>query len=181
MYHARAVVYFAALDKYFGSKPQSFEVSEGQTLWQQTVGIPDGEKDAGQYRTFELLSFHQPDGDVLYVRIQDKDAGVVYATVPLGHMVMGYPPEEFVDTSCHLHVLQMISPKEYLYTGLGPNAELLGQQDYADVKTRPHLRRSPEGTVGIAGGVAVVPQTPQEAAAASGPKLSDRPPGMPAD
>jgi len=84
-----------------------------------------------------------------------------------------------LDTQSQLHVLQMIAPKEYLYTRLGPNAEMLGQQDYADRKTRPYLKKSADGAVAVAGGMTVVDQTAQQAAAVAGPKLSDRPAGMP--
>jgi len=177
VYHVRAAIYMAAMEKFFDSPAVGIEVSEGKTLWQQTVGIPDGQKNAGQYRNFELLSFRQPKDNMLYVRIEDHDAGVVYATLPLGRLINGYDPEAQVDTKSQLHVLTMVSPKEYLYTCLGPNAEMVGQQDYADLKTRPHLKRLASGEVMIGGGVEVIPQTAQEAAA--GPKLSDRPAGMP--
>ena len=179
VYHVRALVYMAGMDKYFASPGSGIEVSEGTTLWQQTVGVPEGQKGAGTYRSYELLSFRQPKDNMLYVRIQDKDAGVVYATVPLGRLVNGYAPDVQVDASSQLHILQMVAPKEYLYTRLGPNAEMVGQQDYTDLKTRPHLKRIPDGDVSIAGGIEVLPQTAQ-AAGATGPKLSDRPAGMPA-
>ncbi len=77
-----------------------------------------------------------------------------------------------------LHILQMIAPKEYLYTRLGPNAEMLGQEDYTDLKTRPHLKRTTDGDVAIGGGIEVLPSTAQTTV--TGPKLSDRPAGMPA-
>ena len=176
-YHVRAAIYMAAMDKFFASPATVIEISEGKTLWQQTVGIPDGQKNAGQYRSYELLSFRQPKDNMLYVRISDHDAGVVYGTFALGRLINGYDPEAQVDTQSQLHILEMVAPKEYLYSHLGPNAEMLGQQDYADLKTRPHLRRSAEGAVAIAGGVEVEPRTAQ--ATATGPKLSDRPPGMP--
>lgn len=178
VYHVRALVYWAGLDKYFSSTTSPIEVSEGTTLWQQTVGIPDGQKNAGQYRNYELLSFRQPKDNMLYVRIEDKDAGLVYATLPLGRLINGYAPEAQVDSLSQLHVLQMIQPKEYLYTRLGPNAEMLGQQDYADLKTSPHLKRAADGDVAIGGGIEVLPQTAQQVAP-TGPKLSDRPAGMP--
>jgi hypothetical protein len=178
VYHVRATVYMAALDKYFASAPTAIEISEGQTLWQQTVGIPDGEKNAGQYRSYELLSFRQPKDLMLYVRIQDKDAGLVYATLPLGRLINGYDPEILVDAQSQLHILQMVEPKEYLYTRLGPNAEMLGQQDYSDLKTRPHLRKAADGNIAIVGGIEVMPR--DETQTVAGPKLSDRPAGMPA-
>jgi hypothetical protein len=178
IYHVRALVYFADMDKYFGSPVEAIEVSEGTTLWQQTVGIPDGQKNAGQYRSYTLLSFRQPRDNMLYVRIEDENAGVVYGTYPLGRLINGYEPEEQVDMLSQLHILQMIAPKEYLYTRLGPNAEMLGQEDYTDLKTRPHLKRTTDGDVAIGGGIEVLPSTAQTTV--TGPKLSDRPAGMPA-
>ncbi len=88
---------------------------------------------------------------MLYVRIEDAGAGLVYGTFPLGRLINGYDPEEQVDALSQLHILQMISPKEYLYTRLGPNAEMLGQQDYTDLKTRPYLKRTADGDVAIGG------------------------------
>ena len=180
VYHVRAVVYSADADKYFASSVASIEVTEGQTLWNQTVGIPEGQKNAGQNRSYTLLSFRQPKYLMLYVRIEDDSAGLVYGTFPLGPLINGYDPEAQVDALSQLHVLSMVAPKEYLYTRLGPNAELLGQQDYTDLKTRPHLRRSADGDVAIAGGIEVIPKSEEEAQAGpQGPKLSDRPAGMP--
>ncbi len=178
-YRVRAIIFMAATNKYYASPAKGIEITEGTTLWQQIVGIPDGEKNAGQNRTYELLSFQQPSADMLYVRIEDKDQGIDYATLPLGRLVDGYQPEVQIDALSQLHILQMIAPKEYLYTRLGPNAEMLGQDDYTDLKTRPHLRHMADGNVAVTGGYQVQPESPEEAVA--GPKLSDRPPGMPAD
>jgi len=178
-YHVRALIYFDAMDKYFASHGAGFEVSEGKTLWQQTVGIPDGQQDAGHYRQYEMLSFQQPKDLMLYVRIQDHDAGIVYGTYPIGRIINGYDPEAQVDALSQLHVLLMNAPKEYLYTRLGPNGELLGQDDYTDLKTRPHLKRAANGDVVIAGGIEVPGQTAEAASTVVGPKLSDRPAGMP--
>ena len=177
VYHIRAVIYCADLDKYFTSPVAPVEVTEGQTLWQQTVGIPDGQKNAGQYRQYTLLSFRQPKYLMLYVRIEDQNAGLVYGTFPLGPLINGYDPEAQVDALSELHILQMIAPKEYLYTRFDPNAELLGQQDYTDLKTRPRLQKTSDGDVAISGGIAVLPTTAQ--ATVPGPKLSDRPTGLP--
>jgi len=179
IYHIKAEVYFAPMDKYFTSGAVPIEVTEGQTLWQQTVGIPEGQKNAGQYRSYTLLSFRQPTANMLYVRIEDTNAGVVYATYPLGRMIDGYDPEAQVDLLSQLHILEMVAPKEYLYTRLSPNGDMLGQQDYTDLKTRPRLTRSSAGDVAIGGGIEVLPETAAQAAAVGGPKLSDRPAGMP--
>jgi len=179
VYHIRAVIYFADMDKYFASDATPIEVTEGETLWQQTVGIPQGEKNAGQYRTYSLVSFRQPKYMMCYVRIVDDNAGVVYGTYALGPMINGYDPEAQVDMESQLHVLEMIAPKEYLYTQLGPNGEVMGQKDYTDLKTRPRLERTAAGDVAVGGGIEVLPSTITPGTE-TGPKLSDRPAGMPA-
>ena len=177
VYHIKAVVYFPQMDKFFTSDPVPIEVTEGQLLWSQKVGIPDGQANAGQYRTFSLLSFRHED-NILYVRIEDEGAGVVYGTYPLGRLIDGYPPEAQVDLLSQLHILQMIQPKEYLYTRVGADGSILGQQDYTDLKTRPRLDRNADGDVAVGGGIEVLPKAPEQADAA-GPKLSDRPAGLP--
>jgi len=178
-YHIRAEVYYAAMDKYFQSNPAVITVSEGQTLWTQNVGIPDGQNNAGQFHTFTLLSFRQPKYLMLYVRVVDENAGKVLATFPLGSLINGYPPDVAVDSLSQLHILQMIAPKEYVYTRLSANADMLGQLDYTDLKTRPHLRKAADGDVVISGGIEVLPSTHKDVEN-TGPKLSDRPAGVPA-
>jgi hypothetical protein len=177
VYHVRAVVYSDTLNQYFGSGGKAIEISDGTTVWQQTVGIPDGSLNAGQYRSYELLTFHQPNANMLYVRIKDNDAGKVYATLPLGRLVDGFDPEVQVDSLSQLHILQMIAPKEFLYTRLGPNAEMLGQQDFLPLRTWPHLKRLADGDVTVTGGMELQPQAPDQMIV--GPKLSDHPAGLP--
>jgi hypothetical protein len=177
-YHVRALIYFKEMDKYFASPTSVVEVSEGQTLWSQTVGIPDGQPDAGQYRTYTLLSFRQPKNLMLYVKIVDENAGKVHGTFALGPLINGYDPDVEVDALSELNILQMIAPKEYVYTRLGPNGDMLGQKDFTDLKTRPHLRKAGDGDVAVAGGIEVLPST-RPANEPVGPKLSDRPVGMP--
>ena len=87
VYHVRAVIYFAAMEKYFSLPIAGIEISEGQTLWQQTVGIPDGQKNAGQYRSYKLLSFRQPRDNMLYVTSRTK--GRVGSDVPSGGLING--------------------------------------------------------------------------------------------
>jgi hypothetical protein len=178
-YHLRAIIFSDELQSYFGSKGTGFEVSEGQTLWSQKVGIPQGQKDAGQFRTYSLVSFRQTKNLLLYVRVEDDAAGLIYGTYALGALVNGYPPQAQVDALSQLHILEMVAPKEYFYTRIGPDASMLGQQDYTDLKTSPRLKRTAEGDVNISGGIEVLPKSPDANTAATGPKLSDRPAGMP--
>jgi len=86
-YHVRTNVYFADLRKFFYSATRVFEVTDARPIWQQTVGIPDGVAASGDVRTYSLLTNRFPDHTSLYVRVQDKDTGIVYATYSLGRAI----------------------------------------------------------------------------------------------
>src|SRR5262245_23847540 len=86
-YHVRTHVYFADLGKFFYSPTRVFEVTDARPIWEQTVGIPDGVAAPGSVRTYSLFTNRFPDHTSLYVRVQDKDTGIVYATYSLGREI----------------------------------------------------------------------------------------------
>jgi hypothetical protein len=178
IYRVRATVYFEPLHRYFTSEAQNVEVTEGKTIWQQTVGVPDGAEGAGGYRQFTVMMHRLPTENVLYVRVVDKQAGLVYATFPIGRLAMSMEPEIMLDEANRLHVLHLTSPRVFTHTTVGLNGELLGQITYNETKTRPHLRKVADGRVGIGGGQMNIPVA-QPVNGPPPPKLSDRPPGMP--
>lgn len=178
LYRIRANIFFAELNRYFSSMPVSIEVSEGKVLWQQTVGVPEGQPGAGGYRLYELLSFRQPKDNMLYVRVQDKEAGVIYATYPVGRLLVANEPQVQLDAQNQLHILQLVGPKVYAYSRVGLNGEWGGQTTYLAAKTRPRLTKLASGKVDVSGGQMDVPVV-QAADAPPAPKLSDRPAGMP--
>src|ERR1043166_6301736 len=92
-YHVRTHVYFADLAKFFYSSTRVFEVTDARPIWQQTVGIPDGVAANGAVRTYSLLNNRFPDHTSLYVRVQDKDTGIVYATYSLGKSIEFEQPQ----------------------------------------------------------------------------------------
>src|SRR5438094_4236847 len=104
-YHVRAHVYFADLDRFFYSQSKAFEVTDARPIWQQTVGIPDGAGVAGDVRTYSLMTNRFPDHTSLYVRVQNKDTGVVYATYSLGRTISFEQPQAEIDRANQLHVL----------------------------------------------------------------------------
>ncbi|MCX6968129.1 MAG: hypothetical protein NTZ46_10215 [Verrucomicrobia bacterium] len=178
LYRVRAIIYFAAMDKYFQSQLINLELSEGKTIWQQTVGVPEGVEGAGGTRKLSLLSFRQAEYTMVYVRIEDVDAGTVFATTALGRVIAGLEPDAQVDLKNNLHVLQVAGAKTYLYSCLGLNGDLLSQSTYYAVKTRPTLRKDASGMITVVGG-----DLQPEGAAANKMKkinkLSDRPVQIP--
>lgn len=177
-YHVRTHVYFADLAKFFYSPTRVFEVTDARPIWQQTVGIPDGVAAAGNVRTYSLLTNRFPDHTSLYVRVQDKDTGIVYATYSLGRSIEFEQPQAEIDRANQLHVLHCAAPHAWSYSRIGLNGELLTHSSFMETKTRPRLAHSANGEVAVRGGVA---ETPAQSSRSKAPKLSARPPGLPKD
>ena len=175
LYRIRAQIYSDELNKFFPSRPQNIEISDGQVIWQQTVGVPEGMPDAGKMRHVSLLVWQERDRQHLYCRIEDRDQGVVYCTTELGHLVANSRPEVQFDLANNLYILNYVGPKSYTLYKVGIDGEFLGQTKYAAPKSRPYLRRLADGTLQIVGGRREVAQAATEPPA---PKLSDRPPGL---
>lgn len=179
LYRIKASIFLPELHRYFSSPTVGVEISEGKTLWRQTVGVPEGTPGAGEYRVYTLLSFRQLKDNMLYVRVSDKDGNSIYATYPLARLLVSTEPQIQLDQQNRLHVLQLIGPKTYTYSRIGVNGEWLGQTTYNELKTRPTLRKLPSGEIAVVGGKVEMPLAAQAAGGPPLPKLSDRPAGMP--
>ena len=177
-YHVRANVFFADLNKFFYSQGKVFQVTDARPIWQRTVGVPEGMPGAGGTRTFSLLSNRFPDHTRLYVRVEDKTTGAVYSTYSLGRIIAVDDPHAELDQSNRLHVLHCSAPRTWAYSAINFNGELLAHSTFMETKSRPHLRRSPQGAVAVSGGLLDAPVTAAKNPAA---KLSERPASIPDD
>jgi hypothetical protein len=179
-YRIQAAIFFAGSGHYFSSDPTSVLVSDGRQLWQQTVGVPAGVEGAGSTRKVTLLAFRRPKDDMLYVRVEDPDAGLIYTTKALGRLLSTDTPQTLFDNQNQLHILQLIGPKTYLTSTIGLNGELVDQKNYTTQHYPPRLVKADTGDVMVKGGDPVIAQV-QQPNATPPPKLSDRPPGLPID
>jgi hypothetical protein len=178
-YHVRTNVYFADLGKFFYSPTRVFEVTDARPIWQQTVGIPDGVAAPGNARTYSLLTNRFPDHTSLYVRVQDKDSGIVYATYSLGREISFEEPQTEIDRANQLHVLHCSAPRAWAYARIGLNGELLTHSSFMETKTRPRLVRAANGEVAVHGGTMESPAA--QGSQSKAPKLSARPSEPPKD
>lgn len=170
-YHVRTNIYFADLQKFFYSGTRVFEVTDARPIWQQTVGVPDG-GGSGEVRTYSLMTNRFPDHTSLYVRVQDKDTGVVYATYSLGRTISFEQPQAEIDRANQLHVLHCAAPRAWSYARVGLNGELLEHTSFMETRTRPHLVHSGGGEVAVHGGMV---DAPAKNSGNKAPKLSSRP------
>ena len=176
-YHVRAHIYFADLNKFFYSQARVFEVTDARPIWQQTVGIPQGQSGGGGARTYSLLTNRFTDHTSLYVRVEDKESGIVYATYSLGRAIAFEEPQAEIDRANQLHVLHCAAPRSWAYSRIGLNGELLAHSSFMETKTRPHLFHAADGEVAVRGGMIEAPAA--QTAGGTAPKLSERPPEIP--
>jgi hypothetical protein len=178
LYRVKASVYAAAFARYFSSPPLAVEITDGRPIWQEVVGMPGngGEPDL---RTITLLSHKLSRSTRLYVRIENREHGRVYATHQLGQFLTFGRPEVLLDVDNQIHILQNTLPKQFLYTHLGLSGEILAQQAFNDAGSRPRLVKEAGGTVKVAGGRPFTPgvEDPQDEATTD--KLGDRPVPLP--
>lgn len=174
VYHVRANVFFADLNKFFYARAKVFEVTTARPIWQRTVGDPG----SNGVRTYSLMTNRFPDHTSLYVRVEDKENSLVYSTYSLGRLISFDEPHAEVDRENQLHVLQCSAPRIWSYSVIGLDGRLLKHATYSQTRSSPHLRRAADGAVVLSGGMVDVPVAPAVAKRAV-PKLSDRPADLP--
>ena len=180
MHRIKATVFSKQLNKLFVSKPEIIDISEGKTIWERTVGVPDTLPNAGRNHTVKLIEF-QDDKRYLYARVEDPEQSYIHCTRRLGHMIDGTNPQMQFDTTNNLYVLHLVAPKTYLLSNIGVNGEFLGQYTYDAPKVKPHLRRLVDGTIQMVGAhrQAAVAKNGVPGTGVPPPKLSERPAGLP--
>jgi hypothetical protein len=176
IHRVRATIYVKSLNQYFTSRTANIDITEGRTIWKQTVGVPETMPNAGKMHEMTLLAMQGTQHQYLYCRVTNPDNGDVLCMQRLGHILDGTQFDAKFDATNTLHVLQLAGPKTYSLTQIGVNGEVYGQWVYDAPKTKPFLR--PDGT----GNVEIVGATRRVEAAKNGPpppKLSDRPANLP--
>lgn len=177
LYRVKATVYVGAFGRFFSSPSLPVEITDGRPIWQEVVGVP-GSAGEPELRTITLLSHKLSRSTRLYVRIEDRERGRVYATHQLGQFLTFGRPEVMLDSENQIHIMQNTMPKEFRYTHLGLNGQVLGQQDYREAGSRPSLVKKPGGTVGVVGG-RPYNAGEEEAAEVAADKVGDRPVPVP--
>jgi hypothetical protein len=172
-YRLKANVYSQQNNRFFTSPAGNFEITDGRVMWQKSVGVPDGSPGAGTTRMITLLS----QSTQLYIRIEDKQAGIVYCTHQLGRFLTFGSPNILLDTQNRIHILQNVAPKSYVYSKIGLNGEVVERRSYNEFSSRPGLRRGSDGSVLVVGGQAYDPNAPQPEQ--SLPAMHDRPIPLP--
>lgn len=170
-YKVRATVYFDETKKYLQSAPVLIDISNGKTVWTQTVGVPNGREGAGQYREISLITFQTPKQMELYARVEDQATADVLATYPLGRILGGAVPMTEFNEENTLYAFHMNGPSQYALSKIGVNGEWMGQSIWISRSGRATVRKKPNGEMVVVG----ANRNRETGPGADVPKLSDRP------
>ena len=134
------------------SKSVQFEIGSGQPLWERTTGIPSRDADGIiKRRTCSVNLFHSEQGDVIYLKIEDKNT--VYALTRLGPGVKGVNPLCDFDSRARLHILLQVAPRLFRYRVYDLSGSLKEENIHLIAETVPRLHRDPDiGRVMVIGG-----------------------------
>lgn len=179
-YRVKASVTFPQIDRVFQTKTTTVQITEGQPMWSQIVGVPQDHPKSGTYREYSLLTYyHGARSKALYFRLTDNDSGMVYQTYPIGDYMSLRKPTHRIDRQNRLHVLHMTGPQKHKYTVIDIDGKPVKQQNYFEKGAdRPELRSTDSGEVSVVGGLTEEEMTtPYEQTEFH--RLSERPPGLP--
>lgn len=152
-YSIVATLKIPQLAKSYSSKPASFNIINGTKLWEREFGVPS--TNTPEVRKYALQQATFLKQLRLYARVTDPEETKVFKVVPLGPIVSFSTPdrqEKFLDKDCNLHVFFQTGARSFSYSVVTPNGDLISRQTFEYADTRPVLRMSKEGDIGVLGG-----------------------------
>lgn len=176
-YRVQASVFLADSQKYYSSQQVAVSIGEGKLVWHQALGYPDPQGGPDEVRQTSLLVYRPFQSNRLYIRIENQEKSLVYATYSLGKIMDGYSPQVLLDNVNRLNVLHAAAPRTYLHSVVSLGGELVSQQVYTSTKTHPEMRKGPMGEIAIFGGRRDEFQV--SGTSSQMPKISDRPLDLP--
>lgn len=155
-YRIRTRIKHERFSKNYLSGFVSFNVTNGQTVWSRSVGIPDISNRYNDTpittRKYEIVSVFDGDDKLFYLVIKDKN--YVYLVTRIGYeRDATRKPSCETDRMSRLHILHQIGKDVYSYFLYGVKGKKIKRLIYKADKTVPRLVRDPNtGKVVVAGG-----------------------------
>ncbi|MEZ5404838.1 MAG: hypothetical protein R3F23_01315 [Verrucomicrobiia bacterium] len=125
-----------------------FSVIKGRAIWSEQRGMPG----SNERRTFSLIANLIEDRVTLYAQIESEDNNSVLMCKPLGFLMSGQDPETEIEEGKKWHILFRTGAEQFRYFEFGVDGEMLHQEDYASIETRPRLVNV-DGVFRVIGGV----------------------------
>lgn len=156
-YRVTATVRIKDWSEAMTSSAFEFYVITGAKIWAQDFGVPV--PPGSTNRTPEVRRYTLEKANYLrtqlrmYVQVSDPAEARVFKVVSIGQTVSFGDPDTQLDRHSDLHVLFQSGASIFTYAVINPDGDLLKQEIYDYVKTRPRLGMSDDGTVTVVGGV----------------------------
>lgn len=154
-YSIIATVHIKEWDGQVASAPKAFDIIEGAKLWSQEFGIPTGvTNQSPEVRKYILQQANYLKTQLkLYLRLTDVSESKVIKVFPIGPMVSFGRPEPQLDKFNNLHVLYQDGARQFSYTVINPDGDVIIRQTYDYVNARPRLQMGEDGKLTVIGGV----------------------------
>jgi hypothetical protein len=141
----------------FVSEPQSFDIIDGAKLWSITFGLPapDGvTNSAPEVRRYTLEEANYLRSQLrMYVQVSDESERQIFKVRAIGPMVSFSQPEARLDPRNRLHVIYQSGARVFTYSVINPDCDIVWQENYDYLKTRPRLQVDDAGNISVLGGV----------------------------
>jgi hypothetical protein len=166
--------------QFYASTRVRFNITDNKPMWEQSFGVPEGYKGAGQARRYAVILFTDLDTTSLYVRLVDDKTNMRMQTYRLGPISMAHDPQITLDRENKLHALFLAQPHIYAHCIVAPDGSLKKRSYYLEKNgDRPQMALNSKGDTEIHGGEFFDPNKPAAPTKGTGGrKVSEKPPGL---
>lgn len=180
-YGIKATVFHPPSGQYYSSNGERIVVLEQKPFKTFPFGVPEGFRDAGRTREYQLIVFRESDRTTLYSRVVDDRSRASLITAQLGPISLALEPQIAMDRQNRLHAFFLAVPKIFAHLIVNPDGKVAKREYRRETDgNRPVLVDTGTGEIAVAGGIVYDPAA--EAAAAStrpkGRSASEKPPGL---
>lgn len=153
-YAVVATLHVPGWDREIISPPRVFQIINGTRMWEREFGLPSTSGEPPETRRYILQQANYLRGQIrLYLRIADGAGFHSLQVRPIGTILSFSRPEPQLDKNSNLHLLYQNGPRSFSYHVFNPDGEVLTEEVYDYLESRPRLRVDDEGNVKVVGGV----------------------------
>jgi hypothetical protein len=138
------------------SPPRAFDVIDGAKLWSQTFGLPvpaGTTNRAPEVRKYTLEEANYLRSQLrMYVQVSDEAETHVFKVRAIGPMVSFSQPEAQLDRLSHVHVLYQSGARNFTYSEVNPDGDIVRQEIFDYLNARPRLHTDDDGNITVLGG-----------------------------
>lgn len=156
-YKVTATVKVPAFQQIYTGPAKTITITRGTKIWNTTFGVPaafngGGEGQPPEVRQYHLVQSNLKDELRLYARVTDALENVI-RIVPIGALVSFSRPEPQVDQWSNLHILYQNGARNFSYTVINPEGQMIAKETHLNTDTRPALAVTDEGRIFVKGGL----------------------------